>query len=81
MTSILNTQEHPLVCFLQPDSALYSHSDGFTKIPGCDKKGTEDRDYCVRKSDKEEEDNKLDRCEGDCDKDEDCSGDLVCFQR
>ena len=67
--------------FLQPDCALYSDSDGKTSVPGCDGSGRENVDYCVRESDKEEEDNKLDRCEGDCDRDEDCAGDLVCFQR
>ena len=58
----------------QTHCALYSHSDGFTKIPGCDKKGTEDRDYCIRKSDKDDDDG------DDDDDDDDLSGrlEMVC---
>ena len=78
--------EGDLVCFQR---------DAYTDVPGCtggrvDASGT---DFCVKQSDLEgssrteikfvgsDPTQTLGRCEGDCDTDEDCEGDLVCFQR
>ena len=77
-----------LVCF---------ERDSNDPVPGCanGSSDTSLTDYCIRKSDDisdQEDPNdppikfisnnpKLGLCEGDCDVDEDCKGDLVCFQR
>ncbi|CAJ1954158.1 unnamed protein product [Cylindrotheca closterium] len=75
-----------LVCFQR---------DAHEPVPGC-LGGLQDgslSDYCVRKSDlnsgstledltlKYTTEFPLSRCEGDCDTNDDCIGDLICFQR
>ena len=69
-----------LVCFQR---------DGDKDIPGCSGSGVSDYDYCVNLGLNDlgaypvllTEGKKHGRCEGNCDKDADCAGDLVCFQR
>jgi hypothetical protein len=69
-----------LVCFQR---------NRFTKVPGCLGDGIEDYDYCADPNPEitlhGDSDNptygELGHCEGDCDKNSDCSGSLVCFQR
>jgi len=62
--------------------------NGFAPVPGCAGDGDEDTDYCTTRPNNylyEIGDNLSEGsyglCEGDCDSDEDCSGDLVCYQR
>ena len=59
--------------------------DGHDDVPGCiGSGGKSDWDYCVYPSLEDVDPDptfKLDVCEGDCDGDDDCKGDLVCFQR
>jgi V8-like Glu-specific endopeptidase len=66
-----------LVCFQR---------NGYTAVPGCTGIGRKDWDYCVE--DKKDlrgiaasPGHKLGLCEGDCDSDANCSGNLKCFQR
>ena len=73
-----------LLCLLVKRAfyAFYFDSSGYKSVPGCNGDGRENVDYCIKEDDDDDDDDdKLDRCEGDCDRDEDCSGDLVCFQR
>lgn len=77
--------EGDLVCF---------ERDPFTDVPGCTGGRVDGSrtDFCVKPSDLEvgpppkiqvvpNPIEPLSRCEGDCDSDDDCEGDLVCFQR
>ena len=79
--------EGDLVCFQR---------DSYTDVPGCTggRVDSSNTDFCVKPSDLDslgpppeikflaaDPTELLGRCEGDCDTDEDCEGDLVCFQR
>mmetsp|Transcript_9057 Transcript_9057/g.18200 ORF Transcript_9057/g.18200 Transcript_9057/m.18200 type:complete len:840 (+) Transcript_9057:96-2615(+) len=70
-----------LICFQR---------DGLSEVPGCSGVGIDSKDYCIypesgylvyRGNNIFGPDNLLKECEGDCDNDGDCSGDLKCFQR
>ena len=65
-----------LICFQR---------DGSDPVPGCSGTGTDGYDYCdIRLPNMLFDignDVNLVECEGDCDEDEDCLGDLVCQQR
>lgn len=78
---------HKLVCFQR---------NGLSTIPGCKYYGDNNYDYCVEQADIDrifDQDNPylytkgrdpthlLSECHGDCDNDNQCSGDLVCFFR
>jgi len=63
---------------------------GFDTVPGCDGAGTKDHDYCMKDDTKYPRElsdkgvdptDSMERCTGDCDKDDDCAGNLKCFQR
>ncbi len=67
---------------------------GYTGVPGCSGRGVRSHDYCympeqpplVSRGGQPQtqagfENNKLKECEGDCDSDDHCEGDLKCFQR
>jgi hypothetical protein len=59
---------------------------GFTSIPGCLGQGIEDYGYCIEpnmelRGTESNPSNELGICEGDCDNDSHCSGELVCFHR
>ena len=63
----------------------FQRDEGTDPVPGCSGTGTGSDDYCVIRLpnmlfDIDNEVN-LVECEGDCDEDEDCIGDLVCQQR
>jgi hypothetical protein len=72
------------------DLVCFGRTEAFVDVPGCSG-GLDDAslfDYCVRKSDLKPpvvqvglDPKNLGRCEGDCDADSDCIGDLVCFGR
>jgi hypothetical protein len=77
-----------LVCF--------QRENGTSEVPGCDGDadllGNGDEDYCIERptddtlvimGDDEEPKNNfpLGKCEGDCDEDKDCNGNLICYQR
>ena len=64
------------------------HSNNQNHVPGCNGTPSQDTDYCVRQEDLPDSshdletvdnDDDLERCQGDCDNDNDCSGDLVCY--
>ena len=58
--------------------------DGIGNIPGCNGKGINNYDYCVYpelNSIAADPTQTLQLCEGDCDNDSQCAGDLKCFQR
>ena len=68
-----------LVCF---------HRRNQEEVPGCTGLGERRKDYCYRESLIQQGDNgkpasafPLGECMGDCDKDSDCAGELVCRQR
>mmetsp|Transcript_26813 Transcript_26813/g.58154 ORF Transcript_26813/g.58154 Transcript_26813/m.58154 type:complete len:409 (+) Transcript_26813:97-1323(+) len=62
-----------LVCFQR---------DGYADVPGCSGSGDRDWDYCAFPELEEgSSGSKLGVCQGDCDDDSDCKGDLVCFER
>ena len=51
-------------------------------VSGCSGKDLRTtRDYCVRPSSSSGSSGRLGQCEGDCDSDSDCEGNLVCLQR
>ena len=61
-----------------------------TPVPGCQGTATPGYDYCIRgpvlktlrgHNPRKAKKGELLECEGDCDKDRDCKGNLVCFQR
>jgi len=60
---------------------------GTPTVPGCSGEGKKDYDYCHQYRIYELSDkgvnpkDKLGQCEGDCDKDDDCEGNLKCHQR
>jgi len=57
--------------------------NGFLKVPGCVGAGTKDWNYCVESNHLNGEGNIKGvggLCEGDCDKDSHCEGDLRCFE-
>jgi hypothetical protein len=65
------------VCFQRDDEE---------PVPGCSGKGERERDYCSEPvlTDLGHEpvtEEGLGQCQGDCDEDEDCKGDLKCFKR
>jgi hypothetical protein len=61
--------------------------DGTIPVPGCLGTGTADWDYCYDSSQLDSspgvdgQANMQQMCQGDCDHDSDCAGDLKCFQR
>jgi hypothetical protein len=61
--------------------------NNFEWIPGCRFSGNKGWDYCYEEvgkgldSSPGDGSKNLDECQGDCDKDDDCKGNLVCFQR
>ncbi|CAJ1938004.1 unnamed protein product [Cylindrotheca closterium] len=70
--------------------------NAYEEVPGCNGGRTDgsNSDYCIKSSDWEisgtprlqvvshyPEEASLGRCEGDCDTDEDCADDLVCYQK
>ena len=64
-----------LVCFKR---------NGNTPVPGCggDHSARPGTDYCIRKQDHPDfQTTLLGHCQGDCDADADCAGDLVCVER
>jgi hypothetical protein len=67
-----------LVCFQR---------SGLVEVPGCNGFGISDNDYCIEpRADlltltELDPSDILGKCEGDCDNDSECSGDLICFQR
>ena len=70
-----------LICFQR---------DGYMEVPGCSGSGESSKDYCIypdsgylvyRGNNIFGGDKLLNECEGDCDSDSDCAGDLKCFQR
>jgi hypothetical protein len=65
------------VCFQRDDE---------TPVPGCSGKGERERDYCSEPvltdlGDEPVTEEGLGQCQGDCDNDKDCQGDLKCFKR
>merc|ERR1711957_678352 len=71
-----------------------SQRSGYSKIPGCSGKGKKDWDYCVPKPKPTKavikknvlygddvHGKNLSLCQGDCDHNSDCKGNLVCSQR
>ncbi len=58
--------------------------EGLTPVPGCSGTGIKDHDYCIYpelQSIGIDPTQKLQVCQGDCDKDSECADGLVCFQR
>merc|ERR1711957_426840 len=73
---------------------ICSQRSGYSKIPGCSGKGKKDWDYCVPKPKPTKavikknvlygddvHGKNLSLCQGDCDHNSDCKGNLVCSQR
>ncbi|KAL3936908.1 MAG: hypothetical protein SGBAC_007877 [Bacillariaceae sp.] len=91
--AVLRLANEVSFCFSIGDLVCFQR-DANEDVPGCTG-GRNDRsrsDFCVKPEDLDEDDNEikivdteqnalLGRCEGDCDVDEDCEGDMVCFQR
>ena len=67
--------EDGLMCFQRGTS---------DRLPGCSPQPSNDHDYCITPTIHDKGLNPgsgLQRCQGDCDSDGDCTGDLVCYQR
>ena len=69
-----------LICYQRNDYAA---------VPGCTGQGVKDYDYCVEPKDNilrgesvdEHLTGELQKCQGDCNSDSHCAGNLVCYQR
>ena len=94
---VFNTLTHDLIyslnyyliyiTYTQGDLVCYQRGDT-ESVPGCSGTGEDGKDYCCNRTEKylfrignDLGSDSYSLCEGDCDNDGDCKGELLCFQR